>query len=51
MKILTEETFNDMVGNREQTIKFFGIESCKTEELAVCQWGSIAEMVKAWNGL
>jgi hypothetical protein len=47
MKILTEETFNDMVGSREQTIKFVGIESCKTKELAVYQWGSIAEVAKS----
>jgi hypothetical protein len=47
MKILREETFSDMVGSREQTIKFLGIERCKTKELAVYQWGSIAEVVKS----
>jgi len=46
VKILREETFNEMVGNRERTIKILGIESCKTKELAVYQWESIVEVVK-----
>jgi len=43
---LREETFNEMVGCTEQTIKILGIESCKTKELVVYQWGSIVEVVK-----
>lgn len=46
MKILREETFNDMVGSREQSIKIVGSESCKTKELVVYQWESIVEVVK-----
>jgi len=33
-----EDTFNEMVGSREQTIKILGIESFKTKDLAVYQW-------------
>ena len=46
MKILRTETLNDMGGGREQTIKIWGFESCKTKELAVYHLGSIVEVVK-----
>jgi len=43
---LREDTFNEMVGSREQCIKILGIESCKTKNLAVYQWWTIVEVVK-----
>ena len=43
---LRENTFNEMVGIREKTIKILGIESCKTKNLAVYQWWSLVEVVK-----
>ena len=46
LMILREDTFNKMAGSREKTLKILGIESCKTKNPAVYQWGNIVRVVK-----